>query len=101
MIRLTQDEIASICQTFQQFFLSQDKLWIFGSRTKAEGKGGDIDLYIETECVNAEQILEMKLNFLTALKNKIGDQKIDVIIKFGNYVLPIYQIAKEEGERLV
>ena len=101
MIRLEANELASIRQTFQQLFLPGDKLWIFGSRIKPEEKGGDIDLYIETECQSADQVLNMKLCFLTALKEKIGDQKIDVVIKFNNYSLPIYRIAKEEGVRLV
>ena len=101
MIRLSADELANIHQAFLQWFLPGDKLWIFGSRVKPEEKGGDIDLYIETECQNADQILNMKLCFLTALKEKIGDQKIDVVIKFNNYSLPIYRIAKEEGIRLV
>lgn len=101
MIRLSKEELKTICQTFTQFFLPNDTLWIFGSRVHPAKKGGDIDLYVETECQNADQILDMKLRFLAALKSKIGDQKIDVVIKFGNYSLPIYKIAKEEGIRLL
>ena len=101
MIRLSKQEIESLCQTFRHCFLPGDKLWIFGSRINSAEEGGDIDLYIETECQNADQIVDMKLRFLTALKSKIGDQKIDVIIQFGDYSLPIYKIAQEEGIRLL
>ena len=100
MIRLPDTAIEQIRKLFLQFFLPGDALWIFGSRVRPEEKGGDIDLYIETTCTNADHVLDMKLRFLAALKSKIGDQKIDVIIKFGNFTLPIYQIAKETGIQL-
>jgi hypothetical protein len=101
MIRLSKTEIQSICQFFRMFFLQHDKLWLFGSRAKSQAKGGDIDLYIETEYTNADQVLDAKLNFLKALKAKIGEQKIDVLIKFNNFSLPIYKIAKDEGVQLI
>ena len=46
-------------------------MWLFGSRTDPTKKGGDIDLYIETE-IN-EDILRKKLKFLVKLGNEIGD----------------------------
>ena len=92
-----QDAILSVVRRLD----NNASVYLFGSRADDTKKGGDIDLYVETACTNADQVLDMKLRFLTALKSKIGDQKIDVIIKFGNYTLPIYQIAKETGIQLI
>jgi len=40
-------------------------------------KGGDIDLFIETEDKN--DLFEKKIKFLARLKRAIGDQRIDVV----------------------
>jgi len=41
-------------------------------------KGGDIDLYIISK--SNKNLLDKKIDFLIKLKQKIGDQSIDVII---------------------
>ena len=99
-IRLDPKEVDLICKIFSQFFLKNDKLWIFGSRVHSKAKGGDIDLYVETDYTTPEEIVNARLKFLTALKIQLGDQKIDVVIKYGNYSLPIYEVAQKEGIRL-
>jgi hypothetical protein len=100
-IRLNPEEIEHIKTIFQDIFMPGDKLWIFGSRVNPRAKGGDIDLYIETQLSNADDVTDAKINFLTTLKFKLGDQKIDVVINFGDTQLPIYEIARNEGIRLV
>ena len=76
-MRLTNFEIDSIKRTFIDIFGKGD-IYIFGSRVDDELKGGDIDLFIVgCDCKNR---LEKKIAFLTSLKQKIGDQKIDLII---------------------
>jgi predicted nucleotidyltransferase len=57
---------------------NEGAIYIFGSRVDVSLKGGDIDLYIQVK--NQENILEKKIKFLARLKEKIGDQKIDVIV---------------------
>lgn len=47
-IRLTHYQRTAICEAFKNHFGLEDHLWIFGSRTQINKKGGDIDLYIET-----------------------------------------------------
>ena len=42
-------------------------------------KGGDIDLYIKP--VFKDNLLERKLKFLTKLWEKLGEQKIDIILE--------------------
>jgi predicted nucleotidyltransferase len=100
-VRLEQFAIEAILETFRQYFHKSDRLWLFGSRADMNRKGGDIDLYIETSHKDADSVFDAKLSFLSDLKAKIGDQKIDVVVKFNDFNLPIHKIAKEEGVRLV
>jgi predicted nucleotidyltransferase len=76
-MRLSTLEIKAIKETFDAIFKHGD-IYLFGSRVDDTKKGGDIDLYIDTPDVKNR--LEKKLEFLVSLKQKIGDQKIDVII---------------------
>lgn len=101
-VRLSKNTLQDICNIFSEVFPAGDKLWIFGSRTDKTGKGGDIDLYVETVITSPEAVVKTRLRFLTKLKLKIGDQKIDVVIRYGNddYML-IHKIAKKKGVRLV
>lgn len=76
-MRLTDYEIDSIKKAFHEAF-GKGKIYLFGSRVDDSKKGGDIDLYIQAE--DAQYMLIKKIEFLVNLKEKIGDQKIDVII---------------------
>ncbi len=51
-------------------------IFLFGSRTDDNKKGGDIDLLVESKVIGLPQ----KLDILVSIKDKIGDQKIDLII---------------------
>ena len=75
-MRLTEKEIKTIKDTFREVF-GNGKIYLFGSRVDERQKGGDIDLFID---VTVTDRLQKKLNFLPKLKQRIGDQKIDVII---------------------
>ena len=76
-MRLTQTEIISIQEIFKEVF-QKGEIYLFGSRVDDTLKGGDIDLFVSSN--NRDNYLEKKLDFLTLLKQKIGDQKIDLVI---------------------
>lgn len=95
-MRLTNFEINSINKSFKEIF-KEGKIYLFGSRVDDRLKGGDIDLYIQ--CENIQNILEKKIDFLVRLKQKIGDQKIDVVISKDKSRV-IEQEALEKGIRL-
>ncbi len=100
-VRLQDWEIESIIATFGEYFNRDDELWLFGSRTDLSQKGGDIDLFIDSKMSDTDKILAARLDFLIKLKDKIGDQKIDVVIKQHNMDDQfIYKLAKSEGVRL-
>ena len=100
-MRLTDKQVAQIKQNFSLYFLPQDHLWLFGSRTDPNAKGGDIDLYVETHLSSASKVMEAKIKFLTHLKMAIGEQKIDLVVKYNDTDLPIYHVAQQEGIRLI
>jgi predicted nucleotidyltransferase len=77
-MRLNDREIDSIKQSAREVFGVKVKVYLFGSRVFDDKKGGDIDLYIETE--NTQNIYDNKIKFLVALDKRIGEQKVDVVI---------------------
>ncbi len=104
-IRLSQEDQDNIIFFFKKYYSqTSEHLWIFGSRVDLAKKGGDIDLYIETIEPDIHVVQKQKNNFLDALHDAIGYQKIDIIINMlkSTYLeLPIYKIAKETGIQLV
>lgn len=99
-IRLSDHQVLAIKQSFKECFTDQDHLWLFGSRTELSKRGGDIDLYIETIMSTPSAITKAKFNFITKLNIKLGEQKIDIVIK-DNTELLIYKIAREKGIQLI
>ena len=75
-MRLSTYYINSIKSVFNSIF-GEGKIYLFGSRVDDTKKGGDIDLYMEVS--NKENLFEKKIKFLSKLKQKIENQKIDVI----------------------
>lgn len=79
-MRLTTYEITSIKETFKEIF-GDGKIFLFGSRVDDAKKGGDIDLYIKLDCsLDTKERLHKKSQFRIKLEDKIGEQKIDIII---------------------
>lgn len=76
-MRLSQHDIDMIKEVFYSTF-KEGEIYLFGSRVDDSLKGGDIDLFVSAN--NIDNYLEKKLNFLALLKEKIGDQKIDLVI---------------------
>ena len=97
-MRLKQQQIDFIKSSAKLCFNDDIKIYLFGSRVDDTKKGGDIDLYIETEI--KEEIIQRKIKYLVALKKELGDQKIDVVINNFTTNLPIYEVAKTEGIQL-
>jgi hypothetical protein len=102
-VRLSDYDLAAIESLFIKNFLPGDKLWLFGSRADLDKKGGDIDLYIETDANGVEAAIKMKSDFLWDLEQKIGEQKIDIVLNMlrDPYPLPIHKIAKAKGIRII
>jgi uncharacterized protein len=86
-VRLSTSEIEEIIKAIEavvlekKIALSGMSLFLFGSRCDLSKKGGDIDLLIESLSSQKNSLTDLKLTFLVKIKEAIGDQKIDVLIR--------------------
>lgn len=53
---------------------------LFGSRSDLSARGGDIDLYIKLKTSPKLDMFTFKRDLRILLKEKLGDQKIDLLI---------------------
>ena len=79
-MRLTKTQIKAIQDSFSTFFMKGDKIWLFGSRVDDSKKGGDIDLYIETNYNDLFIVTRKEIEFIANLKKIIGDQKLILLL---------------------
>ena len=94
-MRLSVIEIEIIKEITQKVYEKDAKVFIFGSRADDTKKGGDIDLYIET---TKNATIQDKLNFLVDIENKMGEQKVDIIVKTPlSKPKEIFEIARNGG----
>lgn len=71
------------------------EIYLFGSRTDDQARGGDIDLFVLSNHID----LMNKLEILAQLHRHLGEQKIDVMIE-SDTAHPLAQIATKSGIRL-
>jgi len=94
-MRLNTQEKNKLILYAKHYFGEDIHLYLFGSRVDDSKKGGDIDLFLETQ----ESIsLKTQLEFLVAIYKDITQRKIDLVIKNSESEdLPIYITAKKTG----
>ncbi|MCW7553153.1 nucleotidyltransferase domain-containing protein [Endozoicomonas gorgoniicola] len=97
-MRLTLIQVNVIKQCLTTCFGANTEIWLFGSRVDSEKRGGDIDLYLETDLQEPETLVDCRLKALAAIKTKLGDQKIDLVIhRRGQPREPIHVEALSTG----
>lgn len=66
-------------------------------------KGGDIDIYIETNAQSLDDALKMKQNLYVDLQIGLGEQKIDIVVNTLKFPhdLKIHEVAKNEGVNII
>lgn len=97
-MRLKLRDAEFIKQAAKFYFGKDAKVYLFGSRVFDDRKGGDIDLYIETN--RKVGLFDKKVKLLLALYEKLGEQKIDIVINNFTSSLYIYEVAQKEGRLL-
>lgn len=93
-MRLTEFEVDAIKECIYQFD-PDAKIILFGSRVDDTKKGGDIDLLVLSEKITKSERRRIKIN----LYDKIGEQKIDMIIT-PEITSAFHRIAISEGLQL-
>lgn len=78
-MRLSEFEIETIKNLAHRHFGNDAEVFLFGSRTKDNNRGGDIDLFVRNIHDTRLTVLT-KINFLADLTLQIGEQKIDVVL---------------------
>lgn len=103
IVRLSIQDSLALEVSFRKSFLKEDRLWLFGSRANLSKRGGDIDLYIETHIESVDDAVDAKQSFWINFEEAIGEQKIDIVLNQVNskYFLPIHEIAKTKGVRIL
>jgi len=81
-MRISQSEIKQIISALAPFMEKQTaELYLYGSRTNDQLKGGDIDLLLLLDTPeSAKNLLSQKHKILAQIKNLIGEQRIDLKI---------------------
>lgn len=100
-MRISSSDSRIIKEKTLEIFGSSASVFLFGSRTDDTKKGGDIDLFIETEEV--KDSVKKKITLMTELQFKLGERKIDIVMASKNDIndIPlIVKIARETGIRL-
>ncbi len=99
-MRLNRQEIDVLIQATRCSFGDNAKIWLFGSRVDDAKKGGDIDLYIETD--KESGTVAAKLAMLGSIWSTFGDQKIDILVRSRkNERSPMHEIAQSSGQELL
>ncbi len=94
-VRLDLKSILLIKDTAKKIFGKNCKVYLFGSRADINRRGGDIDIFVETE---KEISVRDEIEFLTILEKKGLTRKVDLIVKSPNKKdKNIYKEAKEKG----
>jgi predicted nucleotidyltransferase len=96
-MRLTEYQAKIIKENCQTIFGEQAQVYLFGSRTDDNRRGGDIDLYIIP--VSHENLLEKELSLAARLQQQLGDQRIDIVLSRDKN-RPIEQQAIQTGVKL-
>lgn len=98
-MRLTALEIEAIRRAVREVFGEAARVRVFGSRVRADLKGGDLDLFVEVEPGDASIASEQRLRDVIA--PALDDLRIDIILhERGRAVTPIERIALRDGVAL-
>ncbi|MBT8419413.1 MAG: nucleotidyltransferase domain-containing protein [Gammaproteobacteria bacterium] len=96
-MRLTARQIDIIKQTTAEILGESAEVWLFGSRTDDNKRGGDIDLLIRPPARDSKQALMEKIRLLVRLEQRLGECKIDIVIETPDDTRPIVRIARHQG----
>lgn len=80
-MRLMSNEKDCIVKAVRKNFTAVSAVLLFGSRTDDTKRGGDIDVLVETD---EAQIFAKKIQTITDIQLKLGEQKIDIVVTSGH-----------------
>ena len=96
-MRLSEKEIQVITQVARKIYGMSVEVYLFGSRTDENKRGGDIDLLIRNTA--EKKGILARIRMIAELKWLLGDQKIDIIGDHEDTV--VAREALQTGIRLI
>ena len=98
-MRLDPEIVPRLVEQMRQVYGMDADVWLFGSRTDDNAKGGDIDLYVET--TDGLNLLDRLIESRSRLFKLFGEQKIDLLVRVrGREPSPMERIARNTGIKL-
>ena len=99
-MRLAPHHVLVIRKLAAQLAGESARVWLFGSRVRADARGGDVDLLLELDAVVAEPA-QLAASLASRVSRSMDGRRVDVLIKAPNLMhLPIHTVALAEGVRL-
>ena len=96
-MRITPQEVAAIRRVTAEVADPDARVMLFGSRTRDDLRGGDIDLPIELPRPTSDK-LSVSLRASAKLQFEIGERKIDgLVIDPQTEETPLIRAARREG----
>lgn len=96
-MRLAPEQVQAIKEEVRSLLGPEARVWLFGSRADDSSRGGDIDLYVETDETLASRT-QAAGRLAARLQQRLGDQRIDVVlVDPRTRTQPIHNAAKETG----
>ena len=96
-MRLTEEQKHIILDQTADLIGPDAHVWLFGSRTDDQRKGGDIDLLVEVNRVLNDRVL-LAARLAARLEYRFHGLPVDVVLKdLATTNQPIHQIARRMG----
>ncbi|MBM4200093.1 MAG: nucleotidyltransferase domain-containing protein [Gammaproteobacteria bacterium] len=104
MMRLSTAQQRVLKNTIRRLFGENTRVLVFGSRVDDSRRGGDFDVFVDTDIASADEIVTRKLECLMALHDtpEFEGEKIDLVIRspLHREELPIHTVALRDGVTL-
>jgi len=92
-MRIPADTASQAVRLIDASFPDAAGIWLFGSRADDQQRGGDVDLFVESDSTDVMR----RLRCQSALTD-LFDLKVDLVV--GKGYQPVHRIAKSTGVRL-
>ena len=95
-MRIEQSEALSAVDVVRKHLGASAAVWLFGSRADDAQKGGDVDLYVETDEIN----LAIPIARARGELSDVLGRSVDLVVNNHTKQQAIYDVAKSQGVRL-
>ena len=99
-MRLSDEQISVIRRTVREVLGEDARMWLFGSRVDDIKRGGDVDIYVESDnVIDAPALIAARLS--ARIQRAMHGRKVDIVLGAPNLArFPIHEAARREGIRL-